>query len=67
MEYGLDISFIGHLYAPIRTTNNYSGIANFSMSQITTPHAKPLPASCSLATSFNDGDFSASHAHIITV
>jgi hypothetical protein len=57
---------------PLRTTSNYSAIANLHNSQITTATAEPYPAccvftSCSLATASNSGDHSASHAQVLPV
>jgi hypothetical protein len=57
MGCGLDIGFIDDLCTPLRTTSNYSAIANLHVSQVTTAYAKPFPAcyvftSHSLATAF---------------
>jgi hypothetical protein len=59
--FGLDIGFIDHLFAQLRTTSNYSAIATLHNSQITTATAKPFPAcrvftSRSLATASNSGN-----------
>jgi hypothetical protein len=43
-EFGLVNGFIDHLYTQLRTTYNYSAIADLHNSQITTALAKPLPA-----------------------
>jgi hypothetical protein len=57
--------FIDHLYPPLRTTSNYSAIADLHTLQITTESTKHFPAYCvftsrSLATASNSEDSSAS-------
>jgi hypothetical protein len=42
----LGIGFIGHLYTWLEITSNYSAITNLHTLQITTAHAKFLPACC---------------------
>jgi hypothetical protein len=70
MRYGLVNGFIDHLYTALRTTSNYSIIANLHILQITTAPAKPFPVcfviSHSLATASNSGDSSASCAQVLS-
>jgi hypothetical protein len=42
MVYVLMNGFIDHIYTPLGTTSNYSGIANLHNSQINTAPAKPF-------------------------
>jgi hypothetical protein len=61
----LDIGFVDHLYTRLGTSSNYSATANLHALQMTTAHAKSLPACCvftsrSLVTATNSGGSSAS-------
>jgi hypothetical protein len=61
----LDIGFIDQLYTQLRTTSNYSAIANLNTLQITTAPDKSFPACCVftsryLVTASNSGDSPAS-------
>jgi hypothetical protein len=57
MGYGLVNRFIGHLYAPLRTTSNYSAIANLRTLQIATAPAKPFSSLLFLHQLFPDSSF----------
>jgi hypothetical protein len=70
--YGLMNGFIDHLYTPLGTTSDYRAIANFHILKITITPAAPFPVCCvfnsrSIATASNNGDSSASRAHVVIV
>jgi hypothetical protein len=67
--FGLVSGFIDHSYTPLRTTSNYSAIANLQTLQIATAPAKHFQACCvftnrSLSTASNSEDSSASLAQV---
>jgi hypothetical protein len=69
--YGLVNGFTDHLYTPLRTTSNYSAIANLHTLQFTTAPVKSFKACCvfisrSVATDSNGWNSSASHAQVLS-
>jgi hypothetical protein len=71
-RFGLVIRFTDHLLqSRLGTASDYSATADLHNSQITTAPATSFPACCvltsrSLATAFNSGNFSASHAQVVS-
>jgi hypothetical protein len=69
--FGMVNEFIDHLYTRLIITLNCSATSNLDSSQIITAHAKPFPAyslftSRFLATASNNGEFSTSHANVLS-
>jgi hypothetical protein len=65
---GIWIGFIDHLYTPLGSTSNYSAIANLHTLQITAAFFQPaISNSRFIATASNNGDSSASRAHVVTI
>jgi hypothetical protein len=59
--------FIGHLYTPLETASNYTGIADLHTLQIITAPATPFSSLPHLQHSYTSGDSSAPRAHVFTI